>query len=298
MHENLSEPVLIVGCGYLGRRLAERYRHNGAAVRGVVRSEESRAVVAAAGLDGLRADLDEPQPPDLLAGGASLFYLVPPPVQGDRDSRLRALLGRLMGPAAPRRIVYVSTTGVYGDCAGDWIDETSPVDPGAARAVRRLDAERALGDWAVASGGQFVVLRVPGIYGPGRLPVERIRQRLPLVRPEEAPFTNRIHVDDLVEACVAAMERGRPGEVYNAADGHPSTMADYFCRIADLTGQPRPPLVSLAEAERVLSPGMLSYQRESRRIGNRKLTEDLGVALRYPTLESGLRACLAEEARR
>jgi nucleoside-diphosphate-sugar epimerase len=219
---------------------------------------------------------------------------VPPPEAGARDTRIRRLLEKLRGEAAPRRIVYVSTTGVYGDTAGDWVDERSPVDPSASRAVRRLDAEQALRDWG-SQGAEQVILRVPGIYGPGRLPIERIRQGLPLVRPEEAPYTNRIHVDDLVSACVAAMERGRAGEVYNAADGHPSSMADYFCRIADLAGLPRPPLLGLAEAKGVLSPGMLSYLRESRRVSNRKLLETLGVQLRYPTLESGLRACFAEE---
>ncbi len=295
MHENLAPRVLIVGCGYLGRRLAARLGAEGRSTLCTVRSEASRAALAEAGFDSLRADLDDDDLPELPSAGARLFYLAPPPAPGDRETRIRGLLARLEGVAAPRRIVYISTTGVYGDCAGGWVDERSAVDPAASRAQRRLDAERALHEWG-ERGGAFVVLRVPGIYGPGRLPLERIRQGLPLVRPEEAPYTNRIHVDDLVSACIAAMERGRPGEVYNAADGHPSTMADYFCRIADLAGLPRPPLVGLAEAERVLSPGMLSYQRESRRISNRKLLHELGVELRYPTLESGLPACLAEQA--
>jgi len=291
MHENLAPKVLIVGCGYLGQRLAARYGADGLPVSCVVRSESARAVLADAGLDSLRADLDQDGLPALPSGGARLFYLVPPPAQGERDTRIRGLLGCLQGPAAPRRIVYISTTGVYGDCAGGWVDECSPVDAATSRARRRLDAEQALRDWG-ERGREYVILRVPGIYGPGRLPIERIRQGLPLVRPEEAPYTNRIHVDDLASACIAAMERGRTGEVYNVADGHPSTMADYFCRIADLAGLSRPPLVDLAEAERVLSPGMLSYQRESRRVSNRKLLEELGVELLYPTLEAGLRACL------
>jgi len=284
--------VMILGCGYVGRRLAEAYRARGVSPHCLVRSEESRAALVQAGFAALRIDLDLPPFPGLSTESADLFYLAPPPVEGVRDTRLRALLEQLDQGAAPRRIVYIGTTGVYGDCAGGWVDESSPVAPEALRAVRRLDAEQALAEWAGRGLGEYVILRVPGIYGPGRLPLERIRKGLPLLRPEDAPYTNRIHVDDLVQACMLAMERGVPGEAYNVADGQPSPMSDYFFRIADLVGLPRPPLVGLAEAQLALTPGMLSYQRESRRIGNRKLVEELGVVLRYPSLAEGLPACL------
>jgi len=283
---------MILGCGYVGRRLAEAYRARGVSLLCLVRSEESRAGLVEAGFDALQMDLDLPPFPGLSTASADLFYLAPPPGEGVRDTRLRALLEQLDQGVAPRRIVYIGTTGVYGDCAGGWVDESSPVAAEAHRAVRRLDAEQALAEWAERGLGEFVILRVPGIYGPGRLPLERIRKGLPLLRPEDAPYTNRIHVDDLVQACMLAMERGVPAEVYNVADGHPSPMADYFCRIADLAGLPRPPLVGLAEAQRALTPGMLSYQRESRRIRNRKLVEELGVVLRYPSLAEGLPASL------
>ena len=127
MHENLAPRVLIAGCGYLGRRLAARYRADAIPVSCVVRSESARAALAEAGLDSLRADLDEEGLPALPSAGARLFYLVPPPAHGERDARIRRLLGCLQGPAAPGRIVYISTTGVYGDCAGGWVDERSPV---------------------------------------------------------------------------------------------------------------------------------------------------------------------------
>jgi len=185
-------------------------------------------------------------------------------------------------------VVYISTTGVYGDCGGAWVDESRPVNPLAPRAKRRWDAECAWQAWRKASGRELVILRVPGIYGPDRLPLERLRAGLPLVRESEAPYTNRIHADDLAEVCVAAMRRGHDGEVYNACDGHPGTMTDYFNRIADLAGLPRPPQIPLAEATERLSEGMLSYLRESRRLDNRKMREELGVTLRYPSLEQGL----------
>lgn len=135
-----------------------------------------------------------------------------------------------------------------------------------------------------------MILRVAGIYGPGRLPIERIGRGLPLVREAEAPFSNRIHIDDLVQACIAAMERGNDGEVYNVCDGSPTTMTDYFFQVADAVGLPRPPVIPIAEMDDQLSAGMRSYMSESRRLDNRKLREELGVKLAYPTLEAGLAA--------
>jgi nucleoside-diphosphate-sugar epimerase len=284
--------VLIIGCGYIGRRLGIEYRRRGARVICVVRSPGSREALSEEGLEALRIDLDAPGAPDLPTADTDLFYLVPPPREGARDTRLRRLLDGLAYSGPPRRIVYISTTGVYGDCAGAWVDESAPLTPAAPRAARRLDAECSLAEWAACGGGEYVILRVPGIYGPGRLPLERIRQGGPVVRADEAPYTNRIHADDLVQACVAAMERGRPGEAYNVSDGHPSTMADYFFGVADAAGLPRPPVVGMEEARDLLSPGMLSYQQESRRVSNRRLVDELRVVLRYPTLKEGLRACV------
>jgi len=288
--------VLVVGCGYVGRRMARRLAGE-SPLMGVVRSREGAEALAREGIAPLIADLDAPSPPPLPLAGEAVFYFAPPPRSGRTDPRMARFLDVCERNGRPRRIVYISTTGVYGDCSGEWVDETRPVAPVEDRAWRRVDAERRLRRWSDAGGGEVVILRVPGIYGPGRLPLERLRKGLPLVREQEAPWTNRIHVDDLVGACLAGMERGRPGEIYHAADGHPSTMVDYFNRIADLTGLPRPPQIPLAEARNRLSPGMLAYMRESRRIDNRRLREELGVELQYPTLEKGLPACVASPAR-
>lgn len=284
--------VLIIGCGDVGQRVATLHAAFGRRVTGVVRSREGQRRLTQAGIASLMADLDEPPSlRGLPTAAALLYYLAPPPSAGERDTRMEHLLASLDPAAPPSQIVYVSTTGVYGDCGGAWITERQPVNPRAARSRRRLAAESALRAWGEAFGVPVVILRVPAIYGPGRLPVERIRQRLPVVREEESPYTNRIHADDLARVCLAAGERDVAG-VFNVSDGHPTTMTQYFNRVADLLGLPRPPTVSMEEARRSFSPGLLSYLEESRRLDNRKMREELQVELLYPDLESGLPSCL------
>lgn len=223
--------------------------------------------------------------------GSELFYFAPPPTSGITDPRLAAFTAALPAESLPRRFVLISTTGVYGDCRGEWVTEDRPPDPQADRARRRLDAEHTLRAWSTQTGVPIVILRVAGIYGPGRLPEKRLRRGEPVLREEESPWSNRIHVDDLARACVAAMQRGRPESVYNATDGHPATMTDYFNRAADALGLPRPAQIAMADAHGRLSEGMLSYLAESKRLDNRRLREELGVRLAYPDLASGLRAC-------
>lgn len=282
---------LIVGCGYVGRRLAVRLHEQGDPVTGLVRTHESAGQLRAAGIEAVQADLDEPLPA-LPTGGSRVFYLAPPPSRGDRDPRLGRFLEACAGDRRPGRILYVSTTGVYGDCRGEWVDESRPVAPAAARSRRRWDAEQRLRGWSRATGGETVVLRVAGIYGPGKLPLERLRQGAPMVSERDAPWTNRIHVDDLVGVLLAAMDRAPDGGLYNVSDGRPGNMRDYFDRLADLTGLPRPPAIDPADAEQRLSAGMLSYLRESRRLSNRKMIDELGVTLNYPDLDTGLPASL------
>jgi len=280
----------ILGCGYIGQRLARRALQQGCPVQALTRSQASQAALVEAGIPALARDLTTQGLDDLAWEGEDLFHLAPPPPQGVEDGLTRRLVDHFQRHGHPRRLVYLSATSVYGDCGGDWVDETRPPAPLADRARRRWDAEEGLRAWSRESGAELVILRVAGIYGPGRLPLERIRQGLPLVREEEAPWSNRIHAEDLVAACLLAMDRGMPGAVYNACDGHPTTMTDYFLRVADAAGLPRPPLVSLAEAAGILSSGMLSYLAESRRLSNRRLREELGLRLRFPTLATGLRA--------
>jgi nucleoside-diphosphate-sugar epimerase len=287
--------VLIVGCGYVGRRVAALHLARGEPVLGVVRSEASAQALERAGIAAAPADLDAALLPDLPTRGTGVYYFAPPPERGTTDPRIAAFVASLAQSGQPRRIVYVGTTGIYGDCGGEWVDESRPANPSVDRARRRWDAETRLREWSAATGGELVVLRVAGIYGPDRLPLDRLRRGLPMVAADEAPWTNRIHVDDLATVCVAAMDRAPSGDVYNVSDGHPGNMADYFNRVADLVGLPRPPVIRLADAGGQLSEGLLSYLRESRRLDNRRMLRELGVTLRYPTLDAGLPGCLATD---
>lgn len=284
--------VLIVGCGDIGRRVAVLLQAEGHSVTGLVRSESSATLLRNHGINAVCLDLDtEPPFRDWTAGYADIFYFAPPPPGGERDPRMAAFLRALQQESPPRRMVYISTSAVYGDCQGEWITEAQPVRPATARGQRRLDAERRLIAWAQQTGCEWSILRVPGIYGPGKLPLQRLRAGLPVVREADAPWTNRIHADDLAAICVAAMHSDKTDTVYNVSDGHPSNMTDYFFRVSDAAGLPRPPVVTREEAQQVLSPGMLSFLQDSRRMDNRKILEELGIRLRYPDLGSGLPSC-------
>jgi nucleoside-diphosphate-sugar epimerase len=292
MEDKPDNPVLIVGCGYIGRRVAARLEAAGRRATGLVRSAASVQALRDAGIDALMCDLDSELAP-LPAGIREVYYLAPPPGEGETDTRLARVLEALASP--PRRVVYISTSAVYGDCGGDWIDEDYPVGPTTPRGLRRLDAERQLQAWAGQHGVEWIILRVPGIYGPGKLPLARLEKGLPVLREDQAPYTNRIHGDDLAAICVAAMGSDRPNRVYNVSDGHPSNMTDYFFRVADAAGLPRPPVVARAEADAVLSAGMLSFLNDSRRMRNDRMLAALGVTLRYPDLDAGLKSCFSND---
>ena len=286
-----NSSIFIIGCGDIGRRVDRLEQAAGNPAGALARSDQSAANLASVGIVPVRGDLDQPESLTALPGTiGTLYYFAPPPPVGTDDPRLRHCLAALRNP--PQRLVYISTSGVYGDAAGAWIDEDWPLQPRSERGQRRLAAERRLRDWSEQCGVAVVILRVPGIYGPGRLPVERVRQGLPVLLPAEAPYTNRIHADDLAAACLAAARRGQPGQAYNISDGHPTTMTDYFWRIADLYKLPRPPAISFAEARTVLTPAMLSFLEESKRLINRRMLDELQVALQYPNLAVGLPACV------
>jgi nucleoside-diphosphate-sugar epimerase len=288
-------PVLIVGCGDIGVRVATALLPR--PVSGVVRSDAGAARLRAHGIEPLLLDLDATfTARELVARDREVFYFAPPPAHGDADSRVEHVCALWRGTELPERVVYISTTAVYGDCAGAWIDEGAALQPGTARGRRRLDAEQRWLQWSAETGVPVVLLRVPGIYAHDRLPVERLRGGLPVLAEDDAPFTNRIHADDLAQVCIAAMRRGEPGSAYNVSDGHPTTMTDYFNRVADCLGLPHPPVVGRAEATQVLSASMLSFLSESKRLDNRRMREQLGIELRYPDLTAGLAACRPGDA--
>ncbi len=282
--------LLIVGCGDIGLRVARTWPHS--PVIGVVRRAEGEARLRSAGVIPWRLDLDDslatPYPQTTIT---TLIYLAPPPSSGEDDSRLQRLLALLPLERLPRRLLYLSTSGVYGDQAGAWVTEETPPQPQTARARRRLAAERRIVAFAGRQGVESVILRVGGIYGPGRLPLARIERGEPVVRDSECGYSNRIHADDLAQVIVTAALRAPAGALYNVADGQPSSMTDYLLAVADRAGLPHPPEISLAQARQQLSPAMLSYLTESRRLDIRRLQKDLGVVLRYPDLATGLAAC-------
>ncbi len=289
--------VFVIGCGYVGTRLAQQWLERGASVAALARSQASAERLRDHGISPVPGDLaDIWSLRRLELTDRLVYYLAPPPPSGAADTWSRCFVSAITEPRLPKRCVLLSTSGVYGDHRGDWVHEDSALRPGSDRARRRLDAERVLRSWGGTRRVPVVVLRVAGIYGPDRLPLERIRSGAPVVREQECPFTNRIHVDDLVRACVEAGVRGRADSVYNVCDGNPSTMTAYFNAVADAVGLPRPPVVTMREARHRLSPGMLAYLSESRRLCNDKLIHQLGVKLRYPTLAEGLKAtCVAKK---
>jgi len=288
--------VFIVGCGDVGARLSGLWSARGAKVLALARSDASARRLSRLGVTPVRGDLDVPESlRGLPVRGSRLYSLAPPPEAGEADPRVRAFLAAIPSEENPAKTVYMSTTAVYGDSGGAWVTEETPPAPTSPRGRRRLDAEAAFLAWGVERGVPVVILRVSGIYGPGRLPGMAVRRAEPMVREEEAPWTNRVHADDLAEICVAAMERGKSGAVYNVADGAPGTITQYYNAVADLLGVPRPPAVSMEEARRGMRPAMLSYLSESRRVDVRRMREELGVTLRYPDLAAGLPSCLAKE---
>ena len=285
----MGDSVFIVGCGDIGTRLARRWLAAGRRVAALCRSPDRADGLRALGVQPVFGDLDDVfSLRSLRTAGELVYYLAPPRSPGRNDIRMRTFVGAITAQGPPARIVLLSTTSVYGDHQGDWVDEQSPPRPATARAYRRLDAEKVARAYGRAQGVPVIVLRVAGIYAEDRLPVQRLVRGEPLVCAEQSPYTNRIHAEDLVTVLVAAAERGRPDTVYNVSDGEPLRMTQYFFAVADALGLPRPPTVDLDQAVQLLSPAMMSYLKESRRLSNHKMLHELNVHLKYPSLESGL----------
>src|SRR5688572_21325869 len=235
------------------------------------------------------SDFDRPESLALPMGEA-LLHCVPPPGQGATDTRTANLLAALEKCGIlPARMVYVSTSGVYGDCAGDRVDESRPPAPQTDRARRRLDAERQLAAWAGSRGVELVVLRAPGIYAADRLPLARLRARTPVLRPQDDVYTSHIHAEDLAAIVCRALEDDAPAGTYNAADDTEMKMGDWFDLVADSHGLPRAPRISRQDAARAIPEPAFSFMRESRRLDNCRLKDVLGVRLQYQTVYEGLK---------
>ena len=285
--------LLIVGCGDIGLRVARlvagRWR-----VLALTSSPARIAELRAAGIRPLRGDLDDAASLARLAGLAdAVLHLAPPPASGTIDPRTRRLVAALARSPRLSRIVYGSTSGVYGDRAGALTDETAPLRPATDRAHRRVDAESRLRHFGRASGVTLTLLRIPGIYAldrPGGDPRERVVRGTPVLAAGDDVHTSHIHADDLARACVAALQRGRPQRVVNVADDSDLKMGDYFDVVADRFGLPRPPRLARADAVAALSPLQMSFLGESRRLINRRMKAELRLTLRHPTVAAGLDA--------
>lgn len=285
------DQVLIVGCGYTGGRLAAHFCNNGVATIGISRSQSSyqhdKFSNVTADLD--RGVLELPVSDSQLM----IYYLVPPPNFGVEDTRLERFLKKAKF-STPRKFVLISTTGVYGDCRGAWTDESTAVNPQTDRAKRRMDAERRCTNWCEQRGVSLTILRVTAIYGPDRVPVERIKQGIRVPTDELCGYTNRIHVDDLVAVCVAASSLSA-GEIYNVSDGHPMRMTEYFRLVAELWGLASPEVVEGPISQLGHGSAMQQYLTDSRKIDNRSMLRDLGVSLEYPDVRKGLIHCLSNQ---
>ena len=276
--------ILIIGCGDIGLRVAKQLCRNYRVF--ALTSQQSRfSELRGLGITPILGDLDKPETLWRLSGLAeTVIHLAPPQNIGHRDSRTRNLTRILaQGPASVSRLIYVSTTGVYGDHKGGRVSEITPVNPQSERAKRRVDAERVLRLWGPAHGVAVTILRVPGIYAANRLPVERLQARTPALISDEDAYSNHIQSDDLARLVCAAVYHGKPQRVINACDGGETRMGDYFDEVADAFGLERPARMPAAELQKIVSPMLWSFMRESRRVTNTRLPE-LKTPLRYPSV--------------
>ncbi len=264
-----------------------RYR-----VYALSRSPQRFAALRMLGIIPVRGDLDRPGTLAAIAGLThDVVHFAPPPNRGAHDTRTAHLIAALAkGSSLPQQLVYISTSGVYGDCNGELVVETRPARPQTDRARRRVDAERRLREWGARSGVRVSILRVPGIYAAERLPLARLAKGTPALMPEEDSYVNHVHADDLARIVVAALHHAHPNRMYNAADDAPQKMGDYFDLVADRFGLPRPPRIARAEAANVIPENLLSFMNESRRLVNRRIKRELRLKLRYPTVEDGIAA--------
>ena len=283
--------LLIVGFGDIAQRMvpltAGRWR-----VYALARDPRRFPMLRTLGVTPIPGDLDHPGSLAPLAGlGHDVAHLAPPPERGARDTRTAHLVAALAkGGSLPQHFVYLSTSGVYGDCGGALVAETRPPRPRTERGRRRADAERQLREWGRRSGVRVSILRVPGIYAGDRLPLARLSRGTPALNTDEDVYVNHVHADDLARIVVAALQRGAPGRAYNASDDAPIRMGDYFDLVAERFGLPRPPRVTRAEAERLVAESLRSFMSESRRLVNRRLKRELRLQLRYPSVHHGILA--------
>ena len=297
----MKKTLLIIGCGDIALRAApllDRYYR----VFGLSRRTENFKKLRSCRIIPILGDLDQPASLKRLSGIAdTILHLAPPPNMGLKDMRTRHLLAALSRQHSsakgriPHRLLYISTSGVYGDWGGKWVCEHSPVNPYNDRAWRRLDAEHQIRKWGRNTGCNVSILRVPGIYAADRLPIARIKQGTPALMAQEDSYTNHIHADDLARIIVAALHFGKTGRIYNACDDSSLKMGDYFDLVADTFKLVRPPRISRAQAKEQIPASLLSFMEESRRLTNYRMKRELRIKLLYPTVYEGISKAISKK---
>ena len=292
----MKQTLLLIGCGDIALRSAPLLRTHYRLI-GLCRNLENAPQLRQHGITPIFGDLDNPNTLNKLAGIAhAVLHLAPPANHGKRDIRTTNLLASLTKRLAtntailPQRFIYISTSGVYGDCGGARTDETSQIKPRMDRSIRRADAEKQVRNWGSRNYVSVSILRVPGIYAANRLPLKRLHEGAPVLLPGDDSYTNSIHADDLVHIIFAALRYAKPGRVYNACDDSNLMMGEYFDLIADFFGIPRPPRIARINAHKYISSSMLSFMEESRRLTNSRIKNELYINLRYPTVAKGISA--------
>lgn len=284
---------VILGCGDIGRRVIIgllSQGHNETDIIGLINSIKSTQRCTELGVIGLRFDLDNLNRNLSFCSRSHVYYMIAPQKSGVTDDRTNSLLTHFTeNDIRPEKVVLISTTGVYGDCDGEWVTEQSVTQPETERGKRRLDSEQQWLTWGKKKHVPVVVLRVPGIYAHSRLPRERIEKGIPVVRPQECGYTNRVHADDLALMCIMAMRKGKAGNIFNATDGAPGKISEYLQEAAKVLNLKPLPEISMSEGKTKLSSGMLSYLNESRKISNEKILNTLDINLRYPDFREGLK---------
>jgi dTDP-4-dehydrorhamnose reductase len=286
-----AKRLFCFGCGYSARVFAARFRAKGGSVAGTCRTADKAAGLAASGIvpflfgDGLPLE----DPASALAGTTHLLISAPPGEKGDPVLAAHAADLRRIAPHV-EWAGYLSTTGVYGDRQGGWVDEETPLDPAVARSDRRVKAEAAWTEFAASSGLPLHIFRLAGIYGPGRNQLLSVLDGSARRIVKEGQIFSRIHVEDIANVLEASMARPNPGAIYNVCDDEPAAAGDVVAYAAELLGRTPPPEIPFEKAE--LSPMGRSFYMSSRRVSNRRIHEELGLTLAYPTYREGLKSLL------
>lgn len=285
--------TVVIGCGDIGRRIARIHLNSGhlaSELLGLVRTVASQSICVDDEIPSQLFDLDSGDVDTVLIDQSDCYYTVAPQKHGEQDLRSLNLIRLLeLKGHTPNKVVLLSTTGVYGNTSGAWVEESDSTQPQTDRGQRRLNSEaqwRAFGERCFIP---IIILRVPGIYAYSRLPRARVALRTPVVAPQECGFTNRIHADDLAQAAVQAMRLVDQTTVFNISDGTPGKISEYLQAVAKVLGEAPLAEISMAEAQQQLSEGMLSYLTESRKISNKKMLDELKVDLLYPNFLDGIR---------